>query len=125
MGSVRLDLSTTGTTSSTAAATALTLEVSVNPAKLNVAEVEGRLTLATSQCETPAAAEEEPSEAAAPRPLRRRNPPSNPRAPAPHRPTSPKRAGMRPRRTWRRGRWRCWRLVGSGALVAAGAPELT
>ncbi|MFJ4058127.1 SCO1860 family LAETG-anchored protein [Streptomyces albogriseolus] len=66
VGSVRLDLSTTGTTSSTAAATALTLEVSVNPAKLNVAEVEGRLTLATSQCETPAAAEEEPSEAAAP-----------------------------------------------------------
>ncbi|MGA5264067.1 SCO1860 family LAETG-anchored protein [Streptomyces griseoincarnatus] len=65
VGSVRLDLSTTGTTSSTAAATALTLEVSVNPAKLNVAEVEGRLTLAESRCETPAAAAEEP-EAAAP-----------------------------------------------------------
>ncbi|GAA4145164.1 LPXTG cell wall anchor domain-containing protein [Streptomyces sp. RK31] len=65
VGSVRLDLSTTGTTSSTAAATALKLEVSVNPAKLNVAEVEGRLTLAESRCETPAAAAEEP-EAAAP-----------------------------------------------------------
>ncbi len=66
VGSVRLDLSTTETTSSTAAATALKLEVSVNPAKLNVAEVEGHLTLAKSQCETPAQAEEEPSEAAAP-----------------------------------------------------------
>ncbi|MGQ5227031.1 SCO1860 family LAETG-anchored protein [Streptomyces sp. yara] len=65
VGSVRLDLSTTGTTSSTAAATALKLEVSVNPAKLNVAEVEGRLTLAESRCETPAAAAEAP-EAAAP-----------------------------------------------------------
>ncbi|NEA79988.1 LPXTG cell wall anchor domain-containing protein [Actinospica acidiphila] len=65
VGSVRLDLSTTRTTSSTAAATALKLEVSVNPAKLNVAEVEGRLTLAESRCETPAAAAEEP-EAVAP-----------------------------------------------------------
>lgn len=65
VGSVRLDLSTTRTTSSTAAATALKLEVSVNPAKLNVAEVEGRLTLAESRCETPATAAEEP-EAAAP-----------------------------------------------------------
>ncbi|MET8896573.1 SCO1860 family LAETG-anchored protein [Streptomyces albogriseolus] len=65
VGSVRLDLSATGTTSSTAAATALKLEVSVNPAELNVAEVEGHLTLAKSQCETPASADEEP-EAAAP-----------------------------------------------------------
>ncbi|GGQ76271.1 LPXTG cell wall anchor domain-containing protein [Streptomyces griseorubens] len=70
VGSVRLDLSTTETTTSTAAATALKLEVSVNPAKLNVAEVEGRLTLAESRCETPAPAPaeeiaEEP-EAAAP-----------------------------------------------------------
>ncbi|MEV5275175.1 SCO1860 family LAETG-anchored protein [Streptomyces werraensis] len=65
VGSVRLDLSTTATTSSTAAATALKLEVSVDPAKLNVAEVEGHLTLAESRCETPAPAEEEP-EAAAP-----------------------------------------------------------
>lgn len=68
VGSVRLDLSTTETTTSTAAATALKLEVSVNPAKLNVAEVEGRLTLAESRCETPASAEEtaEEPEAAAP-----------------------------------------------------------
>ncbi|GGQ28746.1 LPXTG cell wall anchor domain-containing protein [Streptomyces pseudogriseolus] len=64
VGAVRLDLSQTETTSATAAATALRLEVSVNPANLNVAEVEGRLTLAESRCETPAAAEE--SEARAP-----------------------------------------------------------
>ncbi|MGA5127206.1 SCO1860 family LAETG-anchored protein [Streptomyces pseudogriseolus] len=66
VGAVRLDLSQTGTTSSTAAATALKLEVSVDPANLNVAEVEGRLTVAESRCETPAAAEEEEPEAAAP-----------------------------------------------------------
>ncbi|MFI9725354.1 SCO1860 family LAETG-anchored protein [Streptomyces sp. NPDC052092] len=58
VGSVRLDLSKTETTSSTAVATALKLEVSVNPAKLNVAEVEGSLTLAESRCEAPAAGEE-------------------------------------------------------------------
>ncbi|MEQ8142963.1 SCO1860 family LAETG-anchored protein [Streptomyces sp. OP7] len=66
VGSVRLDLSKTETTSSTAVATALKLEVSVNPAKLNVAEVEGSLTLAESRCETPAAAAAEEPEAAAP-----------------------------------------------------------
>lgn len=38
VGSVRLDLSKTSTTSRTAAATALQLKVSVNPLKLNVAE---------------------------------------------------------------------------------------
>lgn len=42
VGEVRLDLSKTRTTSRTAAATALRLEVSVNPLKLNVADVKGR-----------------------------------------------------------------------------------
>ncbi|MEV7017654.1 SCO1860 family LAETG-anchored protein [Streptomyces sp. NPDC093991] len=65
VGSVRIDLSRTGTTSSTATAVALRLEVSVDPGELNVAEVEGHLTLAESRCETPAPADEEP-EAAAP-----------------------------------------------------------
>jgi LPXTG-motif cell wall-anchored protein len=55
VGEVRLDLSRTGTTSTTAAATALRLEVSVDPLKLNVAEVEGTLTLAEARCEAPAA----------------------------------------------------------------------
>ncbi|WP_251697265.1 SCO1860 family LAETG-anchored protein, partial [Streptomyces sp. Vc74B-19] len=64
VGSVRLDLSKTETTSSTAVATALKLEVSVNPAELNVAEVDGSVTLAESTCEAPAAGEE--PEAAAP-----------------------------------------------------------
>jgi LPXTG-motif cell wall-anchored protein len=57
VGEVRLDLSSTRTTSRTAAATALRLKVSVNPLKLNVAEVEGTVTLAEATCEAPAVAE--------------------------------------------------------------------
>ncbi|MFD9974851.1 SCO1860 family LAETG-anchored protein [Streptomyces sp. NPDC059017] len=53
VGVVTLGLSRTGTTSRTAAATALELKVSVNPLKLNVAEVDGALTLAEATCETP------------------------------------------------------------------------
>lgn len=62
VGSVRLDLSTTETTSTTAAATALRLDVAVDPLKLGVAEVDGTLTLAEATCETPAGgkAEAEP-----------------------------------------------------------------
>ncbi|XHM66683.1 SCO1860 family LAETG-anchored protein [Streptomyces nigra] len=59
VGEVRLDYSRTERTSRTAAATALELKVSVNPLKLNVAEIEGTLTLAKATCETPAAPEEE------------------------------------------------------------------
>ncbi|MGW1022711.1 SCO1860 family LAETG-anchored protein [Streptomyces sp. NPDC002577] len=53
VGEVRLDLSRTHTTTRTAAATALELKVSVNPLKLNVAEVEGTVTLAGATCESP------------------------------------------------------------------------
>ncbi len=53
VGVVTLDLSKTHTTSRTAAATALELKVSVNPLKLNVAEVEGTVTLAGATCESP------------------------------------------------------------------------
>ncbi|MGY0062947.1 SCO1860 family LAETG-anchored protein [Streptomyces sp. LZ34] len=55
LGTVRLDLSRTSTTSRTAAATALGLKVSVNPLKLNVSEVEGTITLAEATCEAPGA----------------------------------------------------------------------
>ncbi|MGW4025784.1 SCO1860 family LAETG-anchored protein [Streptomyces sp. NPDC005009] len=65
VGEVRLDLSKTETTSTTAAATALRLEVSVNPLKLNVAEVEGMLTLAEARCEAPAAPDVQPQGARA------------------------------------------------------------
>ncbi|MFG2549090.1 SCO1860 family LAETG-anchored protein [Streptomyces sp. NPDC048581] len=58
VGDVRLDYSKTETESRTAAATALELKVAVNPLKLNVAEVEGTLTLAKATCETPAASEQ-------------------------------------------------------------------
>lgn len=54
IGEVRLDLSKRATTSRTAAATALELTVSVNPLKLNVADVEGTVTLAKATCEAPA-----------------------------------------------------------------------
>lgn len=59
VGEVRLDYSRTEQTSRTAAATALELKVSVNPLKLNVAEVEGTLTLAKATCETPAEPEQQ------------------------------------------------------------------
>ncbi|MEU3944772.1 SCO1860 family LAETG-anchored protein [Streptomyces sp. NPDC029526] len=57
VGEVRLELSKTETTSRTAAATALRLQVAVNPAKLNVAEVDGTVTLAEAKCEAPGTAE--------------------------------------------------------------------
>ncbi len=64
VGEVRLDLSQTETTTRTAAATALELKVSVNPLDLNVAEVEGTVTLAKATCEAPAAPAEPPSDPA-------------------------------------------------------------
>ncbi|WAZ20850.1 hypothetical protein STRCI_001991 [Streptomyces cinnabarinus] len=66
VGEVRLDLSKTETTSRTAAATALELTVSVNPLKLNVAEVTGTVTLARATCEAPVAASAEPAPAVEP-----------------------------------------------------------
>ncbi|MEV7659738.1 SCO1860 family LAETG-anchored protein [Streptomyces anulatus] len=53
VGEVSLNLSKTVTTERTAAATALQLKVSVNPLNLNVAEVEGEVTLAEATCKTP------------------------------------------------------------------------
>ncbi|WP_406446518.1 LPXTG cell wall anchor domain-containing protein [Streptomyces sp. NBC_01613] len=55
VGDVTLALSKTETTSRTAAATALELNVSVNPLKLNVADVKGTVTLAKATCEAPKA----------------------------------------------------------------------
>ncbi|MEW1548674.1 SCO1860 family LAETG-anchored protein [Streptomyces tsukubensis] len=62
VGEVTLDLSRTVTTSRTAAATALELKVNVNPLKLNVAEVNGTVTLVEATCETPKAAPAKPEE---------------------------------------------------------------
>lgn len=65
VGEVTLELSKTHTTSRTAAATALRLDVAVDPLKLNVAEVTGEVTLAEATCETPdAPAEPAPEEPA-------------------------------------------------------------
>lgn len=55
VGTVTLDLSKSSTTSRTAAASALLLKVSVNPLKLNVADVKGEVTLAQATCESPKA----------------------------------------------------------------------
>ncbi|MEU6386896.1 SCO1860 family LAETG-anchored protein [Streptomyces bauhiniae] len=65
VGEVRLDLAEHRTTSGAAAATALRLKVSVNPLRLNVAEVTGTVTLAEASCETPAG-EEQPTPSEAP-----------------------------------------------------------
>ncbi|MBW5485639.1 SCO1860 family LAETG-anchored protein [Streptomyces bambusae] len=63
VGEVNLALSAAETSSSTAAATALRLKVSVNPLKLNVAEVDGELVLAEARCESPAGSTPPPSTA--------------------------------------------------------------
>ncbi|MGV9561774.1 SCO1860 family LAETG-anchored protein [Streptomyces sp. NPDC003480] len=55
VGEVRLEVSPTGTTARTAAAAALRLTVTVNPLKLNVAQVQGTLTLAGASCAAPGA----------------------------------------------------------------------
>ncbi|MBQ0986686.1 LPXTG cell wall anchor domain-containing protein [Streptomyces sp. F63] len=54
VGSVRLDLAKTSTTATTAAATALKLQLSVTPERLDVAAVEGTITLVEATCESPA-----------------------------------------------------------------------
>ncbi|WP_425835405.1 SCO1860 family LAETG-anchored protein [Streptomyces fractus] len=56
VGEVTLGLSNRSTTDTTAAASALQLKVHVNPLNLNVAEVDGEVTLAEATCETPKAA---------------------------------------------------------------------
>ncbi|MER0479132.1 SCO1860 family LAETG-anchored protein [Streptomyces sp. Edi2] len=53
VGQVRLDLSRKNVLSKSAAATALDLKVSLNPLKLGVAEVDGRVTLARATCTAP------------------------------------------------------------------------
>lgn len=53
VGEVRLDLSHKSVTSKSAAATALELKVSLNPLRLNVAEVHGRVTLVRAGCTAP------------------------------------------------------------------------
>lgn len=55
VGNVTLDLSKTGTTSKTAAAAGLQLRISLNPGRLNVADVQGEVTLAEATCTTPGA----------------------------------------------------------------------
>ncbi|CAM5648485.1 LPXTG cell wall anchor domain-containing protein [Streptomyces spiroverticillatus] len=68
VGEVTLTLSKTHTTTRKAAAAALELKVSVNPLKLNVAEVEGLVTLASTACTVPDVQTLKQPAPAAPRP---------------------------------------------------------
>uniref|UniRef100_A0AAU2JP06 Gram-positive cocci surface proteins LPxTG domain-containing protein n=1 Tax=Streptomyces sp. NBC_00049 TaxID=2903617 RepID=A0AAU2JP06_9ACTN len=61
VGVVSLELSSKEITSTTAAAAALRLKVSVNPLDLNVAQVDGEIVLAEAHCETPAGPEPTPA----------------------------------------------------------------
>ncbi|MER5492753.1 SCO1860 family LAETG-anchored protein [Streptomyces sp. NPDC002490] len=88
VGEVRIDLSERSTTSRTAAATALELKVSVNPLKLNVAEVNGTVTLAGATCATPAAPAEQPAK---PEPSEAPEQPAKPEGPA-----KPEEPGTKP-----------------------------
>ncbi|MFD0569683.1 SCO1860 family LAETG-anchored protein [Kitasatospora gansuensis] len=111
VGVVDVQFSRRSTTSSTAAASALEVTLDVNPLKLNVAKVTGRITVASVSCEKPVPATV-PS-AAAPRPG-----PTGPsprwRARAPRAgcwppPAAAARAPYWPLRApcWRSGRWPC------------------
>ncbi|MEU6236036.1 SCO1860 family LAETG-anchored protein [Kitasatospora sp. NPDC047058] len=53
VGSVSVEFSRQTTTSSTAAASALEVQIEVNPLNLNVAKVTGRITVASVSCEKP------------------------------------------------------------------------
>ncbi|MFI9329953.1 SCO1860 family LAETG-anchored protein [Kitasatospora sp. NPDC052868] len=55
IGSVSVEFSKKSTTSATAAASALEVQVEVNPLNLNVAKVSGRITVASVSCEKPTA----------------------------------------------------------------------
>ncbi|MGW0778769.1 SCO1860 family LAETG-anchored protein [Streptomyces sp. NPDC002835] len=68
VGEVSIELSKTHTTSRTAAATALRLDVAVDPLNLNVAEVQGEVTLVEATCESPDAPKtpEKPAEPGTP-----------------------------------------------------------
>lgn len=73
VGDVRLELSKTATSSRTAAATALGLDVSVDPLALGVAKVRGTVTLVQAGCEAPArtdgpAKDNPPQDASDPKP---------------------------------------------------------
>ncbi|GAA2646802.1 SCO1860 family LAETG-anchored protein [Streptomyces vastus] len=64
LGTVRLSLSRKEVTSSTAAATSLQLQVSVDPLKLGVEKVEGTVTLAQATCRSPHSASDSPASSA-------------------------------------------------------------
>jgi hypothetical protein len=85
VGEVNLELSRTATTGRSAAATALVLNVSVDPLRLNVARVSGRVALVEAQCRTPRTAlterPEQPEVPEQPGQPERPEPPARPEQP--------------------------------------------
>ncbi|MEV3991617.1 SCO1860 family LAETG-anchored protein [Streptomyces sp. NPDC049837] len=117
VGEVTLDLSKTHTTSRTAAATALTLTVSVNPLKANVADVTGTVTLAGATCESPKAPPK-----AAPRPADAKPADAGPAGVRPQTAAEPKEANLAETGG---SSLTPYLAGGSLALLAAGAGALT
>ncbi|GAA4868518.1 SCO1860 family LAETG-anchored protein [Kitasatospora terrestris] len=66
IGSVEVEFSKKSTTTSTAAASALEVQVRLNPLNLNVAKVDGRITVASVSCEKPVPASAPSSAAPSP-----------------------------------------------------------
>ncbi|GAB2715673.1 hypothetical protein [Kitasatospora kifunensis] len=66
IGGVDIDFSPRSTTSTSAAAAALTVRVALNPLNLNVAKVSGTITVASVSCQKPTGASGEPSGSAVP-----------------------------------------------------------
>ncbi|MFD8262229.1 SCO1860 family LAETG-anchored protein [Streptomyces griseoluteus] len=124
VGEVRVDLAEHRTTSGTAAATALRLKVSVNPLRLNVAEVTGTVTLAEASCETPAGQETTPGEAPASSEAAVPAPEKSTEAPAPRAEPQGTRSnlaetGGRPATPYIAGGALALLLLGGGAVTVA------
>lgn len=124
VGDVHLELSETSTTSHTAAATALEAKVAVNPLKLNVAKIEGHLTLAEASCRAPGGEATDPE----PTPGGERTPTTEPTASAepagdPRPQTTDAPAEQHLAETGQSGATR-YLVAGAAALAAVGAGVL-
>ena len=119
VGTVQLALSRTETTSRAAAATALQLHVSIDPLKLNVARVEGTVTLAEANCTSAAAGASpaaEPSAAAGPG-----RSDTRPQSVGEHRGTNLAETGSTPLTPYLAGAAAVFIVAGGGSLVLARA----
>jgi hypothetical protein len=115
VGTVELALSRTETSSRSAAATALQLHVAVDPLKLNVARVEGTVTLAEASCTSAAAGASpaaEPSAAAGPA-----HPDTRPQSAGEHGETHLAETGSTPLTPYLAGAAALFLVAGGGSLA--------